>query len=189
MVLNRGVASRLGAHPTPRVHNIPAPRRCGAVAGRRPADTIVDMPPTDDDHWQRLAIEGHKRELVDIADVLGVPLWPLPATVSPGLTVAYLPDDMAWPEIHLSMLKFNWHIRALDGPGSCCASWSYPGNGHDSFLTALHHLRLWGGDPTGEPTGWTERHGTLHVPYNWRRQPGLRLDQLDADAFQPAGPR
>ncbi len=130
-----------------------------------------------------------KRVLVDIAEVLGVPLQAMPASVDPGVTLAYLPDDMAWPEIHISLMLVNWRIQACDAPLSYCAHWCSPGIGIDTFTTALHHLRAWGGDPTDEPTGWTKRFGSLGVAFNWERQPGLRLDQLGWDAFRPTRPK
>lgn len=130
-------------------------------------------------------LEEYRSELADVAEVLGVPLTPIPPHDHPGIGFAYLPVDMAWPEVHLSLMAVNWRLQAQDAPRSYSVSWCYPGIGVDTFVTALRHLDLWGGDPAGEPTGWIKQHGTLNVPRRWRRLPGRRLD--DACEYQPAG--
>lgn len=133
-------------------------------------------------------VDEQKQQLADVADVIGVPLQPMPSTRDRGVTFVYLPDDMTWPEIHVSLMLVNWRLQALDAPLSHCAIWCYAGVGLDTFATVLHHLRLWGGNPHDEPTGWIKRHGRLDVKYNWKRRPGLRLDQLGWDSFRPGDP-
>jgi hypothetical protein len=132
------------------------------------------------------SIEPGKRELADIAAQVGVPLQPIPQNEDPGVSFAFLPDNLDWPEIHVTLMLVNWRMQVCDAPRSYCAHWCYPGIGFDTFLTVLHHLQLWGGDPADEPTGWVKRFGTLDVAYNWRRRPGLRLSQLGWESFQPA---
>lgn len=140
---------------------------------RPPAETINGMHPLLQDD---ISLEDYRVELADIAEVLGVPLDPIPPFDHPGIGFAFMPDDMAWPEVHLSLMAFNWRLQAMDAPRSYCASWCYPGIGPDTFVTALRQLTVWGGDPAGEPTGWIKRHGSLNVRRCWRRVPGRRLD-------------
>ncbi len=158
------------------------------MTGRRPAATMKPMFVIENGQVigvDMSTINEQKQQLADVADVLGVPLQPMPASIDRGVTFVFLPDDMDWPEVHVSLQIVNWRMQALDAPNSYCAIWCYAGTGIDTFTTVLHHLRLWGGDPHDEPTGWVKRHGTLNVKYNWRRQPGRRLDELGWDAFRP----
>jgi hypothetical protein len=132
-----------------------------------------------------ISLDEYRIELADVADILGVPLIPIPPSEHPGIGFAFLPDDQTWFEAHLSLMAFNWRIQAQDAPYSYCAGWCYPGIGPDTFVTALRHLAAWGGDPAGEPTGWIKRHGSLDVRRNWRRLPGRRLDH--ASEYDPSG--
>jgi len=119
----------------------------------------------------------YRNLLLQVADTAGLPLL---AADDESVSLAYLPPDLDWPEVHIDLMFVNFRIQQLDGPYSAWAFWCYPGTGLDAFIDTVARVKAWGGDPGGEPTGYIKRH----VPDRaWRcyyqRKPGRILTPAD----------